>query len=280
MLKQARTGIAFALFFASLFAAAVPLLNPRFVDHVPVGVSLFLLIPILGGAAAGFFLGRPLWRLAQVGSNEDITRAHEMLWGTLTGFVTFPVALAVLPAYIGIFSNSETVRYGGALLLAIGLAWLGAATVWYVANRARLWIWPLLLALPLAVVLTGTEWGRGKAPGSRLLAAAFHRQLGQTHRRRKGRPRDGPSPRVEVGLFQRLCGADRVPPFEQFLCERDFDAELEQHLVVGLGWERGDCLRRTRRPSPISVDLTAFPRGRRCRGGHRCLRSAHFGRCL
>jgi len=174
MLKLVRTGIAFALFFTSLGAAASLILNPRFVDSLSFGLILYLGLPILGGAAAGIVLGRALDRLAHVGSNEAPGRALEWLWGTVTAFIAFPVGLALLPAYLALFSSSEIVRYGGGLVLALGLALLGALLVWYVANRFRFWVWPLLLALPVAVVLAGaTEWGRGKAPGSRVLAVAL-----------------------------------------------------------------------------------------------------------
>jgi len=38
----------------------------------------------------------------------------------------------------------------------------------------RVWVWPLLLALPVAALLLGaTPWGRGTGPGSRVLMLAF-----------------------------------------------------------------------------------------------------------
>src|SRR5262245_40361925 len=173
MLKSARTGIAVALFLTSLAAAGTLLLNPRFFDDLSAGVLLFVLLPIVGGFGLGVVLGRPLQRLAEAGSNEDPIRALELLWASLMGFVVFLTALALLPPYLGIFSDSETVRYGGAMVLAVLLAALGTVTILEVARRGRPFVWPLLLALPVtAVVWGGTEWGRGKSPGSRILVVA------------------------------------------------------------------------------------------------------------
>jgi hypothetical protein len=46
-------------------------------------------------------------------------------------------------------------------------------TIRLAVSRFRAWIWPLLVALPLAAVLVGTSGGRGKAPGSRMLVLAI-----------------------------------------------------------------------------------------------------------
>jgi hypothetical protein len=174
MPKSVRTGIGTWLFTASLVAAAGLILNPRFVDDLRTGLILYLGLPLAGGALLGILLGRPLRRLAEIGSNEAPVRAYELLWASVVGFATFFTSLAVLPSYLSLLSDSETFRYGGALVLACGLAWLGAHTIRYVANRFRVWIWPFLVALPIAaVVLGGTGWGRGRAPGSRIAVLAF-----------------------------------------------------------------------------------------------------------
>ncbi|MCA9753251.1 MAG: alkaline phosphatase family protein [Gemmatimonadetes bacterium] len=172
--KLTRSGIAASLFFASLLAGATLLLNPRFVDHLGYGVGVFLALPVLIGALLGQTVGRGLDRLAHIGSSEDPRRALEWLAGTATAFVAFPIGLALLPAYLGTFSASEFARYGGAIVLAVGLALAGAFAVWAMTKRSRWWLWPALLVLPvLAVVLGATEWGRGKAPGSRVLMVAM-----------------------------------------------------------------------------------------------------------
>lgn len=173
MLKSARTGLAVALFLTSLTAAGTLLLNPRFVDDLSAGLLIFLVLPIVGGLGLGVVIGRPLRRLAELGSTEDPDRALELLWTSLMGFVVFLSTLALLPPYLGIFSDSETVRYGGAIVLAAVLAALGVLTVYEVARRSRPLVWPLLLVLPVtAVFWGGTEWGRGKGSGSRILVVA------------------------------------------------------------------------------------------------------------
>lgn len=173
MLKSARAGIAIAFLFASLASAGSLILNPRFVDNFAMGVVLWWIAPVLGGLALALFVGPALRRLAEIGTNEDPIRATELLWATFTGFSVFIASLALLPPFLGIFSDSETVRYGGGLVLSIGLTALGVVTIRYVANRFRLWIWPLLLALPVACVLLGaTESGRGRGSGSRVLIVA------------------------------------------------------------------------------------------------------------
>jgi hypothetical protein len=173
MLKSARTGIAVALFLTSLSAAGTLLLNPRFVDQSSTGAALFLLVPVVVGLLLGLPVGRLVRRLAEIGSNEDPGRAFELLWASLMGFVVFFATLALLPAYLGMFSDSETVRYGGALVLSALFTALGVWTVYHVVRRARWFVWPLLVALPLAaIVWGGTEWGRGKGAGSRILVVA------------------------------------------------------------------------------------------------------------
>ncbi|GJM44212.1 MAG: hypothetical protein DHS20C21_10540 [Gemmatimonadota bacterium] len=174
MLKSVRTGIAVSLLLTSLAAAGGLILNPRFVDDLGMGAVLLWLLPVVVGALAGIGIGRVLDRLAHAGSSEAPIRAFELLWGTTVAFFLFFVSLALLPPYLGIFSNSETVRYGGALLIAALLARLAFAIARYVANRFRFWIWPLLVAFPvIAVLCGGTEWGRGKGPGSRVLVLAL-----------------------------------------------------------------------------------------------------------
>jgi arylsulfatase A-like enzyme len=173
MMKSARTGIAVALFLTSLTSAGMLLLNPRFVDDLSMGVFLLLAGPVAAGFLLALALFRPLARLADAGSSEDPVRAYELLWASLTGAVVFVASLAFLPPYLGIFSDSETVRYGGAMVLAAGLAALGVVTIRDVAQRFRIALWPLLFALPVtAVVLGGTEWGRGRGPASRILVIA------------------------------------------------------------------------------------------------------------
>ena len=173
MLKTTRTAIAAAFFVTSVTGAAVILLNPRFVDDLSVGIGLFLAAPILAGLAGAALLGPWIARLARSGSSEDPTRAFELLWAALTGFIVFLATLALLPPYLGIFSDSETLRYGGAMVLAVGLGALGFVVVRDAAQRFRFLLWPALLALPVvAVVWGGTEWGRGKGPASRVLMIA------------------------------------------------------------------------------------------------------------
>ena len=173
MTKHVRTGIAFAFFLTSLGSAATLILNPRFVDHLTVGTVLFLVLPVVGGAFVGIVGGHQVLRLARVGSNEDIERAYELLWATLTGFLVFFGTLVFLPAFLGIFWPSETVRYGGAMIVAGGLCALGVVTIRHASHAFRPWMWALLLVLPTAVVvLGGTQWGRGTAPGSRVLVLA------------------------------------------------------------------------------------------------------------
>jgi Type I phosphodiesterase / nucleotide pyrophosphatase len=173
LLKSVRAGIAVALLFTSFGTAAGLLLNPRFIDHFELGAILLWVVPVLGGAAAGAGVGSVLKRLAHLGSSEDPVRALELLWAAFTGFVAFFGTLALLPPFLGVFSNSETIRYGGALVLAGALSALGVLTARSVAHRFRFWIWPLLLALPVAAVLAGaTDWGRGKGQGSRVLVLA------------------------------------------------------------------------------------------------------------
>jgi hypothetical protein len=172
MQKSMRTGIAVAFLFTSLGAGAGMILNPRFVDHFALGAAFLWILPLVGGLLLGAALGKPLLRLASIGSNEDPVRALELLWATLTGFTLFFVSLALLPAYLSIFSRSETIRYGGAMLLAGAFALLGVNVARHVAHRFRFWIWPMLLALPVFAVLSGTEWGRGHGAGSKALMIA------------------------------------------------------------------------------------------------------------
>jgi hypothetical protein len=174
MLRHARTGIAVALLFTSIFSLAPLILNPRFVDSVRLGVLLFLVTPVLAGALLGLLIGSWLDRLARVGSNEDPRRASELLWTALSGLVAFFATLALLPPFLGIFSSSETVRYGGAFVLAIGFAYGTVRLIRDVAHRFRFWTWPALAALPVAMVLAGgPTLGRGLGPASRLVVLAF-----------------------------------------------------------------------------------------------------------
>jgi len=173
LLKSVRTGIAAAFLFTSIAAGAGLVLNPRFVNHFGLGALLLWALPLVGGAIGGLLVGLVLGRLARLGSSEAPVRALELLWAAVVGFALFFSSLAVLPPYLGVFSTSETVRYGGALVLAAALAALGVVIARDVARRFRLAIWPLLLALPVAAMLAGaTEWGRGKGQGSRLLVLA------------------------------------------------------------------------------------------------------------
>ena len=174
MAKNLRTGIAVSLFLTSIVAAATLILNPRFADKLLLGSVLLLGLPVVGGLVLGGVLGRWLCRLAEIGTNEDPVRAHELLWAAITSLGVFLVTMPMLPPFLALFTSSETLRYGGALVLAIGLAYLAGLIARYVANRYRLWIWPLLLALPVTALLLGaTPWGRGTGPGSRVLVLAF-----------------------------------------------------------------------------------------------------------
>ncbi len=174
MLKLIRSGIAISLLFVSIAAAGGLILNPRFVDTVETGLLLYLVIPILGGAVAGLAIGRPLTWLASVGSTEAPVRALELLWASLAGFSVFFGTMAFLPPFLSVFYDSETIRYGGGLLVAGALAWVSVYTVRSVAHRFRFWVWPLLLALPLATIILGaTPWGRGHASGARIVVLAL-----------------------------------------------------------------------------------------------------------
>jgi hypothetical protein len=174
MAQHVRTGIAVALLCTSIVSAGCLILNPRFADELATGFWVFLVLPVSLGALFGVPFGRALWKLAKVGTNEDPERAYELLWASITAFAVFFATLALLPPFLGIFSRMETVRFGGALLLALGLAWVSALAIRNVAHTARTWVWTLLLAFPAGVILAGgTEWGRGKAPGSRVLVLAL-----------------------------------------------------------------------------------------------------------
>lgn len=173
MLKTARTGIAAALFVTSVTSAATLFLNPRFVDDLSLGLLLLVGVPVLAGLVAAILLGPPIARLAWAGSSEDPVRAQELLWASLTGFVVFLTTLALLPPYLGIFSDAEAIRYGGAMLLSVGLAALAIVVVRDAAQRFRLVAWPLLFALPVtAAVWGGTERGRGLGEPARVLMIA------------------------------------------------------------------------------------------------------------
>ena len=174
MVKLVRTGIATWFVFTSVAALGALILNPRFIDDLRTGILLCLALPLGGGALLGILGGHWLTRLARAGSSEAPVRALEMLWGTMAAIAVFFGIMAVIPHYLGVFYDSESFRYGGGLLIALGLAWLAYLSVHYVANRFRVWIWPLLVALPVAaVVLGGTTWGRGRSPGSRIVVLAF-----------------------------------------------------------------------------------------------------------
>lgn len=173
MLKTARTGVAAALFVTSVTSAAALFLNPRFVDSLSLGLILFVAGPVVAGLVAALVVGPPIARLARAGSSEDPERAQELLWASLTGFVVFLVTLAFLPPYLGIFSDAEAVRYGGAMVLSVGLAALAIGVVRDAAHRFRLLAWPLLFALPLtAAIWGGTERGRGLGEPARVLVVA------------------------------------------------------------------------------------------------------------
>ncbi len=174
MAKNLRTGIAVSLYLTSIIAAATLILNPRFADRLLLGSILLLGVPVVCGLLVGGILGRWLYRLAAIGTNEDPVRAHELLWAAVASLGIFSLAMPVLPPFLGLFTGSETLRYGGALALAIGLAYVAGLITHYVANRFRVWIWPVLVALPVAALLLGaTPWGRGTGPGSRVLILAF-----------------------------------------------------------------------------------------------------------
>jgi hypothetical protein len=174
MTPHVRTGMALALAFASLAAAACLFLNPRFVDSFWLGLCLFLILPTAFGALLGPVAGGILARIARVGSTEAPGRALRLLWATLGGFSVFFTTLPFLPPYLSMFWSSDWIRFGGALLLACGLGWIVAETIRRIATRHWPWAWAALLALPVAVVLAGsTERGRGKGEGSRVLVLAF-----------------------------------------------------------------------------------------------------------
>jgi hypothetical protein len=174
MAKHLRTGIAAGLLFASIAAAATLLLNPRFVDNLALGALVFIAFPIVGGGIFGIVCGRLLNRLAHFGSSEDPSRAYRLLWTSLAALTIFLGTLSLLPPFLGMYSDSEGIRYGGALFIAVVLGTLGGWTAYTIVNRSRAWIWPLLLALPTAAVLAGgTTWGRGMGPGSRVLVLGF-----------------------------------------------------------------------------------------------------------
>lgn len=174
MAKHLRTGMAAGLLFASIAAAATLILNPRFVDDLALGAAAFIGVPIAGGAIFGLIFGRLLDRLAHFGSSEDPSRAYRLLWTSLAALSVFLGTLSILPPFLGMYSESEAIRYGGALILAAGLGALGGWTANAVVLRSRAWIWPLLLVLPVAAVLAGgTNWGRGVGSGSRVLVLGF-----------------------------------------------------------------------------------------------------------
>ncbi len=173
-MKHARPGIAAALVFASMAAGATLLLNSRFVDDSALGITVFLLVPIVGGGLLGAILGSALERLARAGSSEDHPRAYRLLWAWVAAIFTALSALAVLPPFLGLLSSSETIRYGGALVLAAAFGAIAGWTTHEVALRWRPWIWPLLLALPAAAILSGAS-GAGRSPssGAKVLLLAF-----------------------------------------------------------------------------------------------------------
>ncbi|MGH2571735.1 MAG: alkaline phosphatase family protein [bacterium] len=174
MTTHVRTGMALALVFASVASAACLFLNPRFVDSFWLGLSLFVAIPLVAGAALGPIVGGLLTHVARVGSSEAPGRACRLLWATLAGSAVFCTTLPFLPPYLSMFWSSEAIRYGGAVLVAGGLAWVVAEMILHIANRRWPWAWAALLALPVAVVVAGgTEQGRGKGQGSRVLVLAF-----------------------------------------------------------------------------------------------------------
>jgi hypothetical protein len=173
MRKHVRAGIASALLATSVFALAILLLNPRFVDDLRLGAIVFLAAPVLAGAVLGPVIGHWLDRLARAGSNEDPARAAELLWATVTGAFLFVATFPFLPAFLGIFESSEVVRYAGGLVLACGFAWLGAKVARNAAHRFRPLLWPALLLLPALVVLAPMgPWG-APGPGSRIVVLAF-----------------------------------------------------------------------------------------------------------
>ncbi len=175
MAKHVRTGIAAALVFASIAAAATLLLNPRFVNDLTLGIVFFLGVPLVAGALGGLVFGRSLERLARAGSKEDWERAYRLLWGAFAGLSVFLGTLLLLPPFLGLWFNSESARYGGALVLALGLGAITGWTIHGVARRPRPWVLPLLVAVPIAAIAAGaTGWGRGAGPGSRVLVLAFH----------------------------------------------------------------------------------------------------------
>lgn len=174
MAHHIRAGIAAAFIFSSLASATVLLLNPRFVGHLPLGVLVFLAIPLVAGTVGGIGFGRVLENLARIGSSEDTRRAYRLLWASLLSLSVFLTTVTLFPPFLGVFTDSEIIRYGGALLLAAGLGGLAGLVVHETARSGAPWLWPLLLALPCAVVVSGgTDWGRGQGKGSRVLVLAF-----------------------------------------------------------------------------------------------------------
>jgi hypothetical protein len=174
MPTQLRVGIAVSLLFTSIFSLGVLLLNPRFVDDGKLGALVLLGLPLFLGATLGPLVDRWLLALARVGSNEDVLRARALLWVAVAGLGAFFVTLALLPPFLGLYGDSEAVRFGGGLLLSLGFAWLAVRIIRDVALRGRIaWI-PVLAVLPaVLVVVGGTSWGRGEGKGSKLLILAL-----------------------------------------------------------------------------------------------------------
>jgi hypothetical protein len=174
MTQHVRTGTALALVFASLAAGASLILNPRFVDTLATGAFFFLALPLLAGAVLGPIVGHLLARLARAGSTEAPQRAYRLLWASLGGFAVFFGTLPFLPPYLSMFWSSETIRYGGAILVAGLLAWTVSQTLRHIAKGRWPWAWGLLLALPITVILAGgTEPGRGRVESARVVVLAF-----------------------------------------------------------------------------------------------------------
>jgi hypothetical protein len=169
-----RTGMALALVFSSVCAAACLLLNPRFIDALPIGILLFLVLPLAVGAVLGAIVGHLLQKLARFGSTEAPLRAYRLLWASLAGFAVFFGTLPFLPPYLGMFWSPETIRFGGTILVAVTLAWVVGQTIRRIARGAWPWAWAFLVALPVTVIVSGaTDWGRGQGQGSRVLVLAF-----------------------------------------------------------------------------------------------------------
>jgi hypothetical protein len=166
--------VAVSLFWISIVATVAFALNPRFVDRAGLGVTFYLVLPVLGGGVLGLVLGRILRWLAGIGSSEDVPRAYELLWASVAGIAVFAATLPFLPPLLSLFHSSEMLRYGVGPLIAMGLGWLASITARYVCAHRRIWVWPLLAALPVVAILAGaTPSGRGLAPGSRALILAF-----------------------------------------------------------------------------------------------------------